>query len=147
MNIEIKRINPVYEELYAIELLRHQVFHLKTNDTSIKTSYYIFHAMNNRLVPFGLTIDKKLVAGIYVSCIHDTLFIDSLFVHEDYQKSELKIGKKLLGTILELKPVFEEYFKKDITLSKLAATSSAKEFYEKIGYQKDEKSPYMIKTI
>ncbi len=62
MNIEIKRINPEPEELYAIELLRHQVFHLKTDDTSIKTSYSIFHALNNRLIPFGLTINGKLIA-------------------------------------------------------------------------------------
>ena len=147
MDIEIKRINPTLNELYEIELLRNQVFHLKTDDVSIKTSYSIFHAIHQRLIPFGLKINGKLIAGIYVTCLNDSLFIDSIFVHEDYQKSELKIGKKLINAVLAMKPIFEEYYKKEIHQSKLTAKSTAREFYEKVGYEKEERTPYMVKKI
>lgn len=148
MNIEIKRIEPTIENLYEIELLRHQVFHLKTDDNSIRLSYSIFHALHNRLIPFALYLNGDMAAGVYVSCYGNDLFIDHLFVKEEYQNTGLKLGRRLLNTVLELKPIFEKHFGKEISLSRLTPNNDkSRSIYEKIGYERQSNTPYMIKHI
>ena len=148
MNITIKRVDPTTKELYDVELLRHKVFHLKTDERLIKTSYRVFHAKHNTLIPFALYVDDDLAAGCYITCLGDSLFVDFLFVKDEYQNSGLRLGRMLLSRILELKPIFEEHFKKQIKESKLTPSNpKAESIYEKLGYVSDEKSSYMRKTI
>ncbi len=148
MNIEIKRVKPDLDELYKIELLRHTVFHLKTDDAHVKTSNFIFHVMHNKMIPFTLEVDGELAAGIYVSCINDTLFINSLFVKEEYQNTKMQLGRKLLNSVLELIPIFEEHFGNKIkTIKLIAVKPKARSFYQKVGFTQEEKTPYMLKKV
>lgn len=148
MELEIKRIKPILEQLYEIERLKHQVFHLKTDDSSIKTSYDVFHAVHNQLIPFGLYLDGSLIGGCYVSCYGDSLFINYLFIKEEYQNSGLRLGRYLLERVLELKPIFEEYFKKEFNVSRLTANNDkSRSIYEKLGYSSEGRTPFMSKKI
>ena len=148
MKIEIKRIQPNFAELYQIELLRRQVFHLKTSDSYVKTSSNIFHALHNQLIPFGLTINNELVAGIYVMYSGENLLITSLFVKEEYQNTKMKLGRKLLNAVLELIPTFEEHLGHRIRNVRLVAVNAkARSIYKKMGFTKEEGTPYMHKNI
>lgn len=148
MDIHIKRIEPVSEEVLKIELLRHQVFHLKTDSKSISLSYSTFHIMHNQLIPYGLYLNNELIAGCYISCLNDSLLIDYLFVKETYQNSGLRIGRLLLTEVLKQKNELEEFFKKSITMTKLTPNNEkSKAIYEKIGYSYQDNTPFMYKKI
>ena len=146
---QIEMISYEDERIYDLELLRHQVFHLKTDPKAMSLSYSLFHIKHHHTIPFSLSIDNEIVAGCYVTCYKSTLFIDYLFVSEKYQNTGLRLGRQLLSYILENKELVEKYFKERIQVSKLTANNEkSKSLYKKLGFTyEDNKTPYMTMAI
>lgn len=136
------------ERIYDLEFLRHQVFHLKTARELIQTSYSIFHIKHHQTIPFALSINSEMVAGCYVTCYNDTLFVDFLFVKEEYHNTGLKIGRLLLGYILNNKHIIEEIIHRQLNNSKLTPNSDKSEhIYQTLGYEYTDETAYMCKIL
>ena len=147
---QIERISPNDQRIYDLELLRHQVFHLKCDPNHIVNSYSIFHIKHYQTIPFALSIADEIVAGCYISCYRDTLLVEFLFVNEKYHNSGLRLGRFLLGYILENKRIIEEQINQELRITKLAALNDkARYIYSQMGfaYEENSKNPYMVKTI
>ena len=147
---QIEIISPDDQRIYDLEILRHKVFHLKCDSKCIINSYSIFHIKHHQTIPFALSIANEIVAGCYLSCYRDTLFVDYLFVSEKYQNSGLKLGRSLLSYILENKIAIEEQINHELRVTKLAALNDkARYIYKQMGfaYEENSKNPYMVKTI
>lgn len=103
--------------------------------------------LNNQLLLVGAFIDNELVAGAFITDELDSLYIDQLFVGVKYQRNELHVGYNLMKYILNNKDKVEEYFHKELLLSKLQASDSLQPFYKKLGYHTGENYMHMIKRI
>lgn len=144
----IEILNPQDERNYELELLRHQVFHLKTDERSVSTSHYLFRMKYQLVIPFALFINDELAAGCYISCYKNTLFVAFLFVKEKYQNTGLKIGRLLLSYIMNNKHLLEKYTKDNINITKLTANNDKSRYiYRTLGFDYIDNTPYMCKVL
>ncbi len=132
------------EDINTIEQLRKEVFHLKQN----ATNYYEFHILHNQMIPYGMFYNNQLIAGCYISKSFDSIYVNFLFVKEEYRHNGLKIGRKLLLYILEHKKEIEEFFGQEFTISKLHPNNQeSRRIYQTIGYNTTNNSNIMTKKI
>ena len=103
--------------------------------------------LNKQLLLVGAFYDKELVGGAFITTESDSLYIDQLFVSANYQRSELHVGSNLMKYILNNKDKIEEYFHKELLLSKLQTSDTLQPFYKKLGYHTGENYMHMIKRI
>ena len=131
------------QEIHKIESLRKQAFHLKASTPD----RYASAIKRDKIIPFALFKGEELIGGCYVGDNFDSLYIYYLFLNESYQKSGLKLGRRLLTEILAHKQEIEALLEKPLTCSKLHPNSEpVRKVYEEIGYQ-NANNGVMIKRI
>lgn len=133
--IDYEIIEPTEENIIDLEVLR-----FNAHGVNVSTiDFHSFHSnaiRDGRYLVFGSYIAGELVGACYVSDLHNSLFIEHLFVKESYQESGLRLGRKLLSYINLNKRVVEEYFGHELNTSRLEYNSTkSKTLYEKIGYR------------
>lgn len=112
-----------------IEKLRKDVFSYNMKEDS----FYYRELIDGKMVAIGVFLDDNLIAGAYISDSLNSLYIEQLFVNNNYQKSG--IGTNLIKYIHEHKNIFEEYFKTKFDFSKLEPNSKEiVDYYKKLGY-------------
>lgn len=145
-NIGYVKMLTTEEDIIKAELLRYEAFNIDLDDLDISNSFYYFNIKNNSIIPFGLFIKDKLVAGCYVSNTYGSLYIDQLFVKPMFQNTGLRFGRMLLRYILVNKSIVEQFFNCQIDKSILEALDEkSTKIYEKEGYV--QKEMYMVKKI
>jgi GNAT superfamily N-acetyltransferase len=149
-NIEIEMLQEDDDRVIDVEILRHQVFHLKTDPETILNSYHLSKIRLKRTIPFALFINGEMAAGCYITGYGDTLMVDYLFVNKIYRNTGLRLGRVLLSYVFEHKASLEEFFHHQIQKSILTALDSrARHVYEQMGftYSKEKGTAYMSKKI
>lgn len=114
-----------------------------SNSTS---TFYIEKLLKNEMLGIGAYINNKLIGGACISSYFDSLYIENIFVKEEYRNN--KIASNLINYIIMNKKVFEEYFSKEFITSKLEPNSSnVIGMYEKLGYGKPNSMNIMTRRI
>ena len=124
-----------------LEDVRIKYFNMKE-----KTDYFKNRVDNKEVLPVAIYLDNKLIGGAYVSSSLSSLFIESIFVLEEYRRNGY--AKGLIDYILSNNRVFEDYFKKKFDISRLEPCGEENiEFYKKIGYIGPNEYNLMRKSI
>lgn len=109
-------------------------------------SYYFEQLKNGSIIPIAALYNDNIVGGVYVSSSQETLYIEYIFVDEEYQNKG--IGSSLIKYVLENKELFEDIFKNKFILSKLEPNSDKiVNFYKNLGYSEPNELNMMKKRI
>ena len=128
--MEFKILDSNYDNLIKIETIRNSVSNI---------NYYIKNIKEGRFKMVGAFLNDEIIGGAYISSSFNSLYIEQIFIRNDYQRSELHVGYNLMKFILNNKIEFEKIFKKDFYYSKLEPNSNEVEsFYNKLGYVKED---------
>lgn len=131
----------------AVEKLRHRSY--KLEDVKLSDLIYTKEIIDGTILVFMCKINGRPAATCYVSNLLNCLYVDYLFVQPEYQKTGLKLGRKLLQYITENKHLVEEYFGRKFSKSMLTPSNEeTKKIYEKLGYKIEDKNiTVMTKAI
>lgn len=134
-NIIFKLKENTEEAAIKLEEMRKKVF--EYNDSyNTKTSYYTGEIKEGNILAFTCELNGEEVAGCYVSSALNSLYVEQLFVLQEYQEKGLYLGKKLLQYILDNKKLVEEYFLCKFEYSRISpSTQKAKRIYKSVGYK------------
>lgn len=141
--INFKVIDLTENNIIESEKLRADVYNYK--NTKPNETFFYNEMINGKVLAFGAYKEDMLIGACYVSKTFQTLFIEQLFVLQEYQNNEEHIGTNLLQYVLNNKEVCEKYFNTEFKFSYLDNKVS-KEFFENLGY-KENNSNMMSKGI
>ena len=117
-------------QVYSIEKLRRDVFHVDIGD-------YFEHQINDgKITVLGCFFQDKLVGGAYLSSSFDSLFVESIFVKEEYQHHPLHIGSFMIQYIFEHKDIFEKMFHTTFSQCRLESRNQDS-FYQNLGFRQE----------
>ena len=133
MDIRYELLDNNNKDILEIEMLRCEAFNIKE---LVKDSYYYKKIKDGDMVVVKCYLDDKLVGGVYVTNSYSSLFIDQIFIRPKYQRNGLHIGSRLLNYVLENKNIFEDYFNKKFSVSRLE-NRCQDEFYNYMGYKNE----------
>ncbi len=123
-------INKNDERIKEIEKIRSEAFHIAPGD------YFKNKIEEEKILAIACYYNNTLVAGAYISQSMNSLFIESVFVKEEYQNNTLHIGHSLLKYILEHKSIAEEFFHTKFTQCRLES-KNRDSFYENLGFKEE----------
>lgn len=140
---EIKKEEINY--LVDIARLQQEVCFIDINtfytDEELLKSYYIEEVLKGNDLVWGAFLDDKLIGGCFFYAYKNSLYIESLFVAPQYQKSVWHVGMNLVNDILANKERVQEYFQRQISSCSLfCVDANVMGFYEKLGFQPYEGS-------
>lgn len=131
MTIEI--VNDPHKK-YNVESLRKKVFNLQGVGR-----YYLDQILYGKEFVLAATEDKKIIGGCYFHRFENILFIDQVFVKEEYQNSGLEVGRVLINSLLINKDLMEKELGDKITMCRISANNEkAKSLYKKIGFKESK---------
>ena len=114
-----------------LEQLRKDVFKIKDSE------YYMTKILEGKILVIGCFYQDELVAGAYLSNSYHSLFVEQIFVRDDYQGSVLHVGYYLMKYILEHKEIFDEFFHTSFDQCRLESRN-CDSFYEKLGFKTED---------
>lgn len=142
MEEKVTLMSNTEENAIMTEQMRLKAYGIRGN-LEVGDSEYIEEITTGKILVFLFEIDDLPVAGCYISNFQNTLYVDYVFVLEEYQRKGLHYGQKLLRYILEHKEIVENYFQRKFCRSELAPSKEEIiPIYEAIGYK--QKSPDTI---
>lgn len=130
-SLECQIINKSDSRIIEIEKLRREVFHVDNG------KYFIREISNDKIIVIGCFLQKKLVGGAYISLSYNSLFIESIFVEEKYQRNALHVGSLMFQYILNHKNIFEKIFNTTFHQCRLESRNQDS-FYEKLGFREED---------
>ena len=117
------------EDKEKIELLRKEV-----NKLDELSTFYLNGLLNNKEFAFGTFDNDNIIAGIYFHRFDTILYIDWLFVKEEYQNKG--IGKSLINKILNSKEELEKLLGGKITKCNIESRGEkSNSIYTKMGFK------------
>lgn len=129
-SLECQIVDKLDNRIIDIEKLRREVFHVNNGE------YFMREIKNDKIAVVGCFFQDKLVGGAYLSSSLNSLFIESVFVQEKYQKHTLHIGSYILKYILNHKSSFEKIFNTTFSQCRLESRNQDS-FYEKLGFHNE----------
>lgn len=130
------------EELSLIESIRKEAFHLKDNSFNL----YQKHIKANKIIPFALYKEDEMIGGCYIGEYQNAMYVYSLFLKENYQRSGEGIGRKFLLELSKYKKAIEALLKSTFEFISLHPCSDKLiEIYESIGFIEKGKGYYVKK--
>lgn len=134
--IRYEVLPPTEENIIQVESLRYNAYGFPKPKAGFQKTYFAHELRKDQMLIFTCYYQEELVGACYVSNSFNSLYIDQLFVAQEYQEIGLHIGKNLLEYILHNKEIVEAFFQRPFSWSKLAHSSQkAKTIYEEIGYR------------
>lgn len=131
MNELIYKINnPNSKEIEELEKLRCEIIKID------KSNYYLDLLLNGKIIGIGCYYNNQLIGGAYISDFLNSIYIEQLFVKEEYQNNALHIGSSILKYILENKKIFSEYYNKNFDTCRLES-KNRDSLYSKLGFKKE----------
>ena len=131
MNKLIYKIyNPKSKEIEDLEKLRCEIIKID------KSNYYLDLLLKGKIIGIGCYYNNQLIGGSYISDFLNSLYIEQIFVKEEYQNNALHIGSSILKYILENKKIFSEYYNKNFDNCRLES-KNRDSFYSKLGFKNE----------
>ena len=140
-----RKIITTPEEKYEIESLRKEVFHLEE-----LSPFYIRQLLNKKEYALVARDDNnKMIAGCYFHRFETSLMIDQVFVKEEYQNKEYKLGRNLINNLLVNHAYIGKLLGNHVSICMIEANNEkAKALYKKMGFRESNIDPdTLIKPI
>lgn len=144
-HIEYKIVPLSDETIKLLETIRFNAYNIDPTNLDPTKTFYSNNLKNNKYLVFGCYLENQLIGACYISNSYNTLYIEQLFIHKNYQKSELHLGTNLLLHVLQNKQIIESYFQTTFQFSYLEDYQNTKNLYQSLGYQ--EKGSFMSKRL
>lgn len=126
----------IMHDAKEIEKLREEAYNKKAQaiDSEIE-SFYEKQINRDKILPIGGYVNNELVAGIYISTLLNSLYIEQLFVKEEYRHKGY--GTQMVKFVIDNKDIIEKHFKMNLEFSKAEISNdNALKLVQNLGYHK-----------
>ena len=100
------------------------------------STYYLDLIHSGNVVGVGCFYQGQLIGGAYVLNSYNSLFIEYVFVKDEFQNSSLHVGSSIVKYILDNKEIFEKYFGVNFDFCRLESRNTDS-FYSTLGFKKE----------
>lgn len=136
-NIKYELVTPTDENINLLEEIRYDAYGMNIKESSPKKSLHTEEMKKGKYLIFGCYLDNKIVGACYISKLHNTLYIEQLFILKKYQKNNLHLGSNLLKFVLTNKQIIEKHFNTTFNYSYLDNYNHTTNFYKNLGYEEE----------
>ena len=108
---------------------------IRINDNN--STYYLNLILEGKVLAIGCFYKEQLVGGAYVMNSFNALFIEHVFVKDEFQNNSLHIGSAIVNYILNNKDIFDKYFGVCFKMCRLESRNKDS-FYTRLGFKKEQ---------
>ncbi len=142
-NIKYQIIPITEENIILLETIRFDAYGMNKDALPPENSFHANELRKGKYLVFACSNDNELIGACYTSKLHNSLYIEQLFIKKEYQGKQF--GKNLLQYVLNNKNIAEKYFDTHFDFSYLDNYKGTTNFYQSLGYT--EKDSYMKKRL
>lgn len=129
------------EMIRELEKVRFNAYHMDISELSPTESFSAQQLREGEYIAFAALSKQQIIGGCYVSNNYNSLFIEQLFIKEEFQNKH--IGTALLAYTLKHKDIIQQYFNQRFYYSYLDNLNIQNQMYQKLGYV--ETDSYLMK--